>query len=186
MSYRDLKSYQSATIIYDFTVEFVQRYIDPKSRTKDQMEQAARSGKQNIVEASNERTSKKMELKLLGVARGSQEELLNDYEDYLRQHRLEKWDLHSPDAKAVRNLPYRSDMTYQSYRGPISPTQNRPQMLCSVSSTSATFCLTGKSDRLRPRLCQRAGGMNSCGKSAMRSGNAISFRLAGIGGNIIL
>jgi four helix bundle protein len=72
MSYRDLKSYQNSVIICDFTAEFAEKYVRHYSRTRDQMEQAARSCKQNIVEGSQaSRTSKKTELKLLGVARAS-------------------------------------------------------------------------------------------------------------------
>jgi four helix bundle protein len=77
--YRDLKSYQMAEIVYDATVAFCARFIDRRSRTHDQMVQAARSGKQNIAEASMASgTSKKTELKLIGVARASLEELLLD------------------------------------------------------------------------------------------------------------
>src|SRR3989304_6844676 len=85
--YRNLKPYQGATIIYDLTVQFCNRFIDKRSRTHDQMVQAARSGQQNIAEGSQaSATSKKSELKLLGVTRASLEELLNDYQNYLRQH----------------------------------------------------------------------------------------------------
>ena len=116
MSYKDLKSYQGATIIYDFTVEFCRRYIDKKSRTVDQMVQAARSGKQNIVEGSTNKTSEKSELKLLGVARASFAELLEDYEDFLRQNNLPLWEKNDPRAVAIRELGYKSDKSYQSYR----------------------------------------------------------------------
>jgi restriction system protein len=87
--YRDLQSYQMSEIVYDASVAFCDRFINKRSRTNDQMVQAARSGKQNIAEgcmASG--TSKKTEIKLVGVARASLEELLLDFEDYLRQHRL--------------------------------------------------------------------------------------------------
>jgi|SRR3989344_3166079 len=85
-----LLTYRYSEIIHDLTVEFVKKYIDYKSRTRDQMEQAARSGKQNIVEGvSAGQTSKSSEIKLLGVANASFEELLMDFEDYLRQHSLE-------------------------------------------------------------------------------------------------
>jgi four helix bundle protein len=84
--YRDLKSYQNAEIVYDATVKFCDKFIDRRSRTHDQMVQAARSGKQNIAEGSMASgTSKKTELKLVGVARASLEELLLDYQDFLRQ-----------------------------------------------------------------------------------------------------
>jgi len=90
--YRRLKSYQIAQLVYDVTVRFCDRYIERKSRTHDQMVQAARSGVQNIAEGSQASgTSKKTELKLTNVARASLEELCLDYEDYLRQRRLPQW-----------------------------------------------------------------------------------------------
>ena len=90
--YRNLKSFQVAQLVYDVTVRFCDRYIDPRSRTHDQMVQAARSGVQNIAEGSQASgTSKKMEMKLTNVARASLEELRLDYEDYLRQRGLELW-----------------------------------------------------------------------------------------------
>ena len=90
--YRDLKSFQMAELVYDATVKFCDRYIDRRSRTHDQMVQAARSGRQNIAEGSMASgTSKKTELKLVGVARASLEELLLDYEDFLRQRNLPLW-----------------------------------------------------------------------------------------------
>lgn len=116
MSYRDLKSYQTSVFVYDFTVEFCDRYISRFSRTHDQMVQAARSGKQNIVEASSERTSKKSELKLLGVSRASFQELLEDYEDFLRQRKLSQWGKDSADARTVRGLAYLPNKSYQSYQ----------------------------------------------------------------------
>jgi len=91
--YRNLKSFQVAEIIYDLTVRFCDKYIDRFSRTRDQMVQEARSGRQNIAEGSaTSATSKKTELKLTGVAKASLEELRLDYEDYLRQHKLPQWD----------------------------------------------------------------------------------------------
>jgi four helix bundle suffix protein len=90
--YRHLKSFQIAQLIYDVTVRFCDRYIDKRSRTHDQMTQAARSGVQNIAEGSKASgTSKKTELKLTNVARASQEELRLDYEDFLRQRSLALW-----------------------------------------------------------------------------------------------
>jgi four helix bundle suffix protein len=101
--YRKLKSYQIAEIIYDATVIFCNRFIDKRSRTHDQMVQAARSGVQNIAEGSMaSATSKKTELKLTGVARASLEELLLDYKAFLRQRGLRIWDKDSPKALEVR------------------------------------------------------------------------------------
>lgn len=115
--YRNLKSYQTTTLIYDLTVEFCNLYIDRFSRTKDQMVQAARSGRQNIAEGSQASgTSKKTEIKLVGVARASLEELLIDYEDFLRQHGLKLWDKDNPDARVIRALSYKTDKTYTTYQ----------------------------------------------------------------------
>jgi four helix bundle suffix protein len=104
--YRKLKSFQVAELVYDVTVRFCDRYIDRRSRTHDQMVQAARSGIQNIVEGSvASGTSRKMELKLTNVARASLEELRRDYEDFLRQRGFGIWllrDLRRADLIARR------------------------------------------------------------------------------------
>jgi four helix bundle suffix protein len=90
--YRKLKSFQVAQLAYDVTVRFCDKYIDKRSRTHDQMVQAARSGVQNIAEGSQASgTSKKFELKLTSVARASLEELKLDYEDFLRHRNLPQW-----------------------------------------------------------------------------------------------
>jgi four helix bundle suffix protein len=90
--YRKLKSFQVAQLAYDVTARFCDRYIEKRSRTRDQMVQAARSGVQNIAEGSQASgTSRKMELKLTNVARASLEELRLDYEDFLRQRGLAQW-----------------------------------------------------------------------------------------------
>ena len=90
--YRNLKSFQIAQLAYDLTARFCDRYISKRSRTHDQMVQAARSGVQNIAEGSKASgTSKKMELKLTNVARASLEELRLDYEDFLRQRGMMLW-----------------------------------------------------------------------------------------------
>ena len=90
--YRKLKSFQMAQLAYDVTVRFCDRYIEKRSRTHDQMVQAARLGVQNIAEGSQAGgTSKKTELKLTSVARASQEELRLDYEDFLRQRGVAAW-----------------------------------------------------------------------------------------------
>src|SRR5205807_7004559 len=95
--YRKLKSFQVAQLVYDLTVRFCDHYIDKRSRTHDQMVQAARSGVQNIAEGSQASgTSKKMELKLTNVARASLEELRLDYEDFLRQRGLPLWPADHP------------------------------------------------------------------------------------------
>jgi len=100
--YRNLKSFQVAQLVYDVTVRFCDRYIDRRSRTHDQMVQAARSGVQNIAEGSvASGASKKMELKLTNVAKASLEELRLDYEDFLRHRGLASWVPDDPRRKAL-------------------------------------------------------------------------------------
>jgi len=113
--YKSLPFFKQSEIIYDLTVEFVKKYINYYSRTKDQMEQAARSGKQNIPEGYLQK-SLEGRIKLLGVARGSLEELLNDYLDFLRQRGLKLWEKDSPKAKTVRSLVYNSYNSYKNYK----------------------------------------------------------------------
>jgi restriction system protein len=104
--YRDTASFQTATLIYDATVWFCEKFLDPRSRTVDQMVQAARSGRQNIAEGSRaSATSSQTELRLLNVARASLEEVLLDYEDFLRHRRLPAWAPDSPEASDVRRVP---------------------------------------------------------------------------------
>ena len=103
--YRDLRSFQIATIVYDATYWFCERFLEPRSRMSDQMVQAARSGRQNIAEGSRaSATSSQTELRLMNVARSSLEELLLDYEDFLRHRRLRKWAPDEPEALAVRRI----------------------------------------------------------------------------------
>jgi len=95
--YRRLNSFQVAELVYDVTVRFCERYVDKRSRTRDQMEQAARSGVQNIAEGSQASgTSKKTEFKLTGVARSSLEELKLDCQDFLRHRNLPEWPRDDP------------------------------------------------------------------------------------------
>ena len=95
--FEELKSFQLARLIFDVTTRFVEMYVDAKSRTRDQMTQAARSGVQNIAEGSEAAaTSRKTELKLTNVARASLVELKLDYQDFLRQHEAAEWDKDHP------------------------------------------------------------------------------------------
>ena len=115
--YQDLLSYRKSLIVYDITVNFCKRFLDRRDRTVDQMVQAARSGKQNIVEASMASgTSKEMEIKLTNVARASLEELLEDYRDFIRTNNAPLWDKNSKEALFVRNLGRTKDETYETYR----------------------------------------------------------------------
>ena len=115
--YRKLASFQTSTIIYDATVWFCEKFVDSRSRTVDQMVQAARSGRQNIAEGSRAAaTSSQTELRLVNVARASLEELLLDYEDFLRHRRLPQWEVDSAEASAVRAVPrrYKQDQSDRS------------------------------------------------------------------------
>jgi restriction system protein len=138
--YRQLKSFQHAELVYDATVKFCDRFIDRRSRTHDQMVQAARSGRQNIAEGSQASgTSKKFELKLVGVARASLEELLLDYEDFLRQRGLTLWGKNHPTAQAVRRLAYeknRSYLTYRSYIEESPPEVAANTLVCLIHQTN--------------------------------------------------
>ena len=114
--YKNLLSYKKAEIVYDATVYFCDRFVDRRSRTHDQMVQAARSGKQNIIEGSMaSATSKETEIKLTNVARASLEELLADYHDFLRVRKMPLWDKNHPQSVAVRKLGYMSHPSYSSY-----------------------------------------------------------------------
>ncbi|MFO0975021.1 MAG: four helix bundle suffix domain-containing protein [Planctomycetaceae bacterium] len=115
--YQDLLSYRKSLIVYDATVQFCKRFLDKRDRTVDQMVQAARSGKQNIIEGSMASgTSKEMEIKLMNVARASLEELLEDYRDFLRTNDGVLWDKNSEQALFVRKLGRKEDESYATYR----------------------------------------------------------------------
>jgi len=125
--YRTLRTFQTATIIYDATDWFCERFLEPRSRMSDQMVQAARSGRQNIAEGSRaSATSSQTELRLINVARSSLDELLLDYEDFLRHRHLPMWHPNSPEALAVRSIwrnhpsdsSDRSDQSDQSDQSP--------------------------------------------------------------------
>ena len=116
-NYRELKSFRKAEIVYDITYRFCRRFLQRGDRTIDQMIQAARSGKQNIVEGSKaSKTSTEMELKLTNVARASLDELLNDYLDFLRNHDLKLWDKDSKEARYVRRLGSKESCTFEDFR----------------------------------------------------------------------
>jgi four helix bundle suffix protein len=119
--YRRLRSFQVTEIIYDGTVVFCERFVDKRSRTHDQMVQAARSGRQNIAEGSRaSATSSQTELRLVNVARASLDELLLDFEDFLRQRGLPAWDKDSPEAREVRSVGARRDRTDPSDQTDLS------------------------------------------------------------------
>lgn len=160
--YRKLRSFQCAQQAYDATVTFCDRFVDRYSRTRDQMIQAARSGVQNIAEGSMaSATSKKMELKLTAVARASLEELLLDYQDFLRQRGLPIWPRNSPQALAVRSaLSDRSDKSDSSDKSDPSDRSDSPEvaantMICLINQT--TFLLGRQLEYLERDFLTRGG-----------------------------
>jgi four helix bundle suffix protein len=115
--YEELLSFQKARVVYDGTVAFCGRFLQKRDRTVDQMVQAARSGKQNILEGCQASgTSKEAEIKLINVARASLEELLEDYRDFLRVRKQTLWDKNSKEARFVRRLGAQKNRSYESYR----------------------------------------------------------------------
>lgn len=152
--YRKLKSFQVAQLVFDITVRFCDRYIDKRSRTHDQMVQAARSGVQNIAEGSQASgTSKKFELKLTNVARASLEELRLDYEDFLRQRGLPLWGRDDPrkqeliDRGAPRRMRWQPGWGKSMKRG---EKVNRVDGVDSVDQGDKAHWLRSLSQRSRP------------------------------------
>lgn len=131
--YEKLIVYWLATTIYDLTVVFCDRFIEKRSRTHDQMVQAARSGKQNIVEGSVGK-SVDTNLKLTGVARNSFSELLEDYKDYLRQKDLVLWGKDDPRVMQIRAVRDLQNTTYKSYPTYMTYTKD-PESFCNLMIT---------------------------------------------------
>ena len=138
--YEDLLSFRKARIVYDRTVRFCERFLEKRDRTRDQMVQATRSGKQNIIEGSQASgTSKETEIKLMNVARASLEELLEDYRDFLRVRALPLWDKNSREARFVRRLGSHRDASYETYRAYIetrTPTVVANILICLIHQTN--------------------------------------------------
>lgn len=150
--YKDLLSYQKAQIVYDATVYFCDRYIDRRSRTHDQMVQAARSGKQNIVEGSMASgTSKEMEIKLTNVARASLEELLEDYRDFLRTRGKPLWDKDSKEVLYVRKLGKANHGSHESYGTYRVFLETRPPEV----AANIIICLIHQTNYLLDRLIRQ-------------------------------
>lgn len=129
-NYRELLSYRKAEVIYDFTFRFCEKFLKRGDRTVDQMVQAARSGKQNIAEGSKaSKTSTESELKLTNVARASLEELLIDYQDFLRTRDLPQWAKDSRESLYARRLGKAPDESFDTYRPFLRrpPTRNPRQ-----------------------------------------------------------
>lgn len=132
-NYQELESYRNSVVIFDATADFCARFLTRGDRTTDQMVQAARSGKQNIVEGCMAAgVSTETEIKLLGVARASFEELLEDYRDYLRTHALPLWEKSDGRVLAIRRFSRRSDKTYETYKTYFDLGKNHAEPFCNV------------------------------------------------------
>jgi len=157
--YRKMRSFHAALAVYDATVVFCDRFIERRSRTHDQMVQAARSGVRNIEEGSvASATSKKTELKLTNVARASLEELMGDYEDFLRQRALPVWDKDSPQAREVRqrlasDRSDGSDLSNMMKKAPAEVAANT--LLCLINQ--ASYLLHRQLERLEHDFLEHGG-----------------------------
>ncbi len=161
--YAGLLAYQKATIVFQATVHFCQRLLKRTDRTIDQMVQAARSGKQNVVEGSKiSGTSKEAEIKLINVARSSLEELLEDYKDFLRVHGLKLWSKDSREALFVRKLGAQKDTSYETYATYIEA--KPPEVVANI-----LICLIHQTNYLLDQLLRKLekdflkeGGLREC------------------------
>ncbi len=142
--YKYLLTYRYSEIVYDLTIEFCQRFVADygSKRTREQMEQAARSGKQNIIEGVGQSdTSKKGEIKLLGVAKASLEELLADYEDFLRTRKMEIFPKSDPRIGVFRQTAFRlSDLRNLSDLGSLKEKAKLPEKHEEAANFLLTLC----------------------------------------------
>lgn len=157
--YRNLITYQKAQIIYDGTVYFTTRFFTKYDRTVDQMVQAARSGKQNIAEGSMaSATSKETEIKLTNVARASLEELLIDYEDFLRTNKMKMWDKNHRYVLRFRELNTTPNATYETYKKAIEheePEICANAMICLIKIV--TYLLSKQIEALEKAFINEGG-----------------------------
>ena len=157
-NYKSLRVYKVSKIIYDITYLFTRRFLSARDRTTDQMVQAARSGKQNIAEGSAAAlTSSETEIKLTNVAKASLEELLLDYEDYLRQNNLPQWDKNNP-----RTIKLREYLRSEGFMA--NPTEFASKMnveeycnLCITLINQATYLLRRLIDKQQEQFLQEGG-----------------------------
>ena len=157
--YKNLLSFQKSEIVYDGTVYFCKRFFQKYDRTIDQMVQAARSGKQNIVEASMASgTSKETEIKLTNVARASLEELLTDYRDFLRQHNYKEWVKGSTFYLRLSDLIKVPNGNYETFRKGIE--NENPEICVNVLIglvKVTTFLLDRQLKRLEEDFIKEGG-----------------------------
>ena len=154
-----LKSFQKAEVVYDFTYRFAHTFLERGDRTVDQMIQAARSGKKNLLEGSRlGRTSREMEIKLINVAYGSLSELRDDYRDFLCTRDLRLWDKDSKEARFVRELGKRQPQTFDLYREFMET--RPPQVLANIAIcliSQAMYLIDRQLDRLETDFIEQGG-----------------------------
>jgi four helix bundle suffix protein len=158
--YERLITYQKAEIIFDGTKYFTKKYYKPYDRTIDQMVQAARSGKQNIVEASMASgTSKEMEIKLTNVARASLEELLIDFKDFLRNNKLKFWDKTHPYYPRLTEKHKTENATYITYQKGIESSDPEVSANVMVSLINVTSYLLAQQIKTLEKEFLQEGGL---------------------------
>ena len=172
-NYQELLSYQKAEVVYDLTYRFCQRFLTKGDRTVDQMVQAARSGKQNILEGSKASgTSKEMEIKLTNVARASLEELLADYRDFLRVRDFPVWAKDSKEALFVRQIGHKSHVTYETYRTYVET--RPPEIVANIALClihQANFLLDQQIRRLEQDFIKEGGLRERMTRARLQSRN---------------
>ena len=158
--YQKLESYQNSVIIFDATNDFCARFLKKDDRTVDQM--AARSGKQNIVEGCEASgISTETEIKLLGVARASLEELLEDYRDHLRTHALPLWEKDDKRVLKIRNLAKLKDRSYTTYKSFFEEAGGGAEVFCNamISLIHQTNYLLDRQIRSLEQSFTQKGGL---------------------------
>lgn len=171
--YRNLKSFQMAQLAYDVTVRFCDAYVDKRSRTHDQMVQAARSGVQNIAEGSQaSATSKKTELKLTNVARASLEELRLDFEDFLRQRELPLWE---PDNPALVRFKKKRCASLADVRAWVEEEKKYEDRKKHTDSQGRTLTDTKDGKKHQSSVSVRAGQCKSVPDSVLVANAALSM-----------
>ena len=157
--YRTLLSFQKAEVIYDLTFRFTKKHLSRGDRTIDQMVQAARSGKKNILKGSKAgTTSKEMEIKLTNVARASLEELLDDYLGYLRARDLRIWDKNSPEAQYVREMARKEPLSYEDFRDLVDT--RPPEIIANIALClihQANYLIDRQLDHLDEEFVKQGG-----------------------------
>ena len=171
--YQNLISFQKAEIIYDGTQYFVNRFYRKPDRTIDQMVQAARSGKQNIAEASMASAmSKQTEIFLTNVAKASLEELLLDYKDFLRTQKLPIWEKEHRLVVRFRQLNRTPNATYQTY---IKAIENESPEICANSMIClikiVTYLLAKQIKQLEKDFLEHGGVRERMTKARIESRN---------------